>query len=78
MDRRNIIEGNRIEFSVDEMTYLVENYIQDIKGQSVKIDILSHCINYSVRGNINVLLYQMQVKKLIKAFNVALAYYKGL
>lgn len=78
MNVKDIVQGNRVYFDVDEMTFLVEEYIQVRKGRTVRIDILSHCVNPAVRGGVNVLLYKMQVKKLVKAFNVAYAYFKEL
>lgn len=76
MDRQYIVNGNRIEFSVDEMVYLVSEYIYDKKGKSINIDVVTCCINPSIRGGFNILMYKSQITKLIKAFNVALVHYK--
>lgn len=72
----DIIQGNRIEFDVDEMKWLVERYVSDRKGQTVNIDVITPCIDYTIRNNFNVLLYKLQIDKLIKAFNIAYGYYK--
>lgn len=61
-------------FSEEEMKFVVENYIKDKKGASIKIN-LRKGLNAFPRV-IRELMVAQQLNKLFEAFNVACNYYQ--
>ena len=58
--------------TIEQATSIVEWYIYQTKGVQTKINVYKSCV-YDNR--INALLFQVEVKKLLKAYSCALDYY---
>ena len=69
----DIISDKRQGVGVDEMTYLVESYVKDVKHKNITVNIYQ---NSMVNKRLNPLAFKIEIKKLFRAFTYALAYYK--
>ena len=69
----DIISDKRHSVGVDEMIYLVESYVKDVKHKNITVNIYQ---NSMVNKRLNPLAFKIEIKKLFRAFTYALAYYK--
>lgn len=69
----DIISDKRHSVGVDEMIYLVESYVKDVKHKNITVNIYQ---NSMVNKRLNPLAFKIEIKKLFRAFTHALAYYK--
>lgn len=62
---------NGSQYTVEEMCYIIEQYVLIKKGYNVTINPYKGCI---LGRNLNPLLFKIELKKLIKAFNYAISF----
>lgn len=62
---------NGSHYSVEEMCYIIEQYVFLKKNKHIVINPYKNCI---LHGSLNPLLFQIELKKIIKAFNYALVF----
>lgn len=66
-----ISRPNHSQYSVEEMCYIIEQYIFIKKDRKITINPYKSSI---LNGKINSLYFQIELKKIIKAFNYALVF----
>ena len=66
-----ISRPNGSTYSVEEMCYIIEQYVLIKKNHKVVVNPYKGCI---LNGTLNPLLFQVELKKIIKAFNYALVF----
>lgn len=66
-----ISRPNGSTYSVEEMCYIIEQYVLIKKNRKVVVNPYKGCI---LNSTLNPLLFQVELKKIIKAFNHALVF----
>lgn len=75
MNINEAIRSTRYSATTEQLTSIVEWYIDEKKGVKVKIDMYSDCL--LAPGRLNPILFKVYLNKLFKAYVKALEYYEN-